>query len=269
MSEFSALALLHRNDLVQLAELLEARLLTPPFPYARPSGAPPHRAMLAGVGLEPGAVDAHQAYAQQLQLPGKQQNLQEALRHRSEVLPPEAHDRVVVGVKIRRDEANPDIAMRRPLDPTAGENPIGVAVDHKRQHHPRVILRRARAAMVHLEDAQIDALDRLDHEMRQIIRRDPVPQIGRKQKRLVPITVNEVAHPVILRQIQPKVRQTASTKTSSATQYRNVRFPTHLTSHVDRERASCQGTPGESPWHYSLQSNNSPILSLSCSRRAS
>ena len=31
MSEFSALALLDRNDLVQLAELLEARLLTPPF----------------------------------------------------------------------------------------------------------------------------------------------------------------------------------------------------------------------------------------------
>ena len=47
--------------------------------------------------------------------------------------------------------------------------------------------------MVHLEGAQTDALDRLDHEMRQIIRRDPVPQIGRKQKRLVPITVNEVA----------------------------------------------------------------------------
>ena len=89
------------------------------------------------------------------------------------------------------------------------KNPVGVAVDQQRQHHPGVILRRAGAAMVHLEGAQIDAFDRLDHEMRQIIRRDPVPQIGRKQKRLVPITVHEVAHPAILREIQPKVRQTA------------------------------------------------------------
>ena len=39
-----------------------------------------HRAMLAGVGLELGAVDAHQAYAQQLQLLGQKKNLQEALR---------------------------------------------------------------------------------------------------------------------------------------------------------------------------------------------
>ena len=137
-----------------------------------------HRTMLARVGLELGAVDAHQAHAQQLQLPGQKQNLQEALRHRSEVLPPEARDRIVVGVKVRRNEANPDIAVRRPLDPTAGKDPVGVAVDQQHQHHTGVILRRARAAMVHLEGVQIDALDRLDHEMRQIIRRDPVPQIG-------------------------------------------------------------------------------------------
>ena len=129
--------------------------------------------MLAGVGLELGAVDAHQAHAQQLQLLGQQQNLQEALRHRVEVLPPEARDRIVVGVPVRRNEANPDIAVRRPLDTTAGKDPVGVAVDQQRQHHPGVILRRARATMVHLEGTQIDAFDRLDHGVRQIIRRDP------------------------------------------------------------------------------------------------
>ena len=78
--------------------------------------------MLAGVGLELGAVDAHQAHAQQLQLLGQKQNLQEALRHRIEVLPPEARDRIVVGVTVHRDEANPDIAVRRPLDPAAGKD---------------------------------------------------------------------------------------------------------------------------------------------------
>ena len=87
------------------------------------------------------------------------------LAHRREVLPPEARDHIVVGLKVRRNQANPDIAVRRPLDPTAGKYPVGVAVDQQRQHHPGVILRRARAAMVHLEGAQSDAFDRLDHEV--------------------------------------------------------------------------------------------------------
>ena len=64
--------------------------------------------------------------------------------------------------------------------------------------------------MVHLEGAQIDTLHRLDHEVPQIIRREPVPQIGRKQKRLLPITLDEVAHRAIIREIQPKIGQTAS-----------------------------------------------------------
>ena len=94
--------------------------------------------------------------------------------------------------------------------PAAGKDPVGVAVDQQRQHHPRVILRRPRTPMVHLEDAQIDALDRRDHEMRQIVLGYPVAKIGRKQKRLLAITVNEVAHPKILTKTHRKVRQTAS-----------------------------------------------------------
>ena len=78
----------------------------------------------------------------------------------------------MIRVPVRRNKANPDIAVRRPLDPTAGEEPVGVAVDQQRQHHPGVILRRARASIVHLEGTQIDALHRLDHEVRQIIRRE-------------------------------------------------------------------------------------------------
>jgi len=160
--------------------------------------------MLARVGLELGAVDAHQANPQQPQLPGQKQNLQEALRHRSEVLPPEARDRIVVRMPVRRHEANPDIPVRRPLDPAAGKDPVGVAVDQQRQHHPRVILRRPRTPMVHLEGTQIDALDRLDHEMREIVFGYPVAKIGRKQKRLLAITLNEVAHPTILTKLTAK-----------------------------------------------------------------
>ena len=52
--------------------------------------------------------------------------------------------------------------------------------------------------MIDLERRHIDALNRLDHEMNQIIRGDPVTEIGWKQKCLRPITVNEVAHPTML-----------------------------------------------------------------------
>ena len=64
--------------------------------------------------------------------------------------------------------------------------------------------------MVDLEGAHLDPLDRLDHEVRQIILRDPVPKIGRKQKRLVPLAVDKFAHGEILTENLPKVRHTAS-----------------------------------------------------------
>ena len=92
----------------------------------------------------------------------------------------------------------------RALDPTAQENPVGIAVNQQSQHHPGVILRRAGAATVHLEGAQVDALNRLDHEVRQIVLRDPLPKIGRKQKCLVPPAIRESAHSRILTEHHPK-----------------------------------------------------------------
>ena len=117
----------------------------------------------------------------------------------------------MVGMDIGGHEAHPDIAVRRALDPPAREDPVGIAIDQQRQHHPRVILRRAGATMVDLEGAHLDPLDRLDHEVRQIILRDPVPKIGRKQKRLVPLAVDKFAHGEILTENLPKVRHTART----------------------------------------------------------
>ena len=168
--------------------------------------------MLAGRGLELAAIDADKPHFDKLQLLGQQQNLQETLAKRRQVLAPKGRDRVMVGMDVGGHEAHPDIAVRRALDPPAREDPVGIAVDQQRQHHPGVILRRAGAAMVHLEGAHLDALDRLDHEVRQIILRDPVPKIGRKQKRLVPLALDEFAHRRILIENHSKVRQTASLK---------------------------------------------------------
>ena len=79
--------------------------------------------------------------------------------------------------------------------------------------------------MVHLEGAPVDTLHGLGHEVPQIIRREPVPQIGRKQKGLVPITVDDVAHRAIPREIQPKIRQTASPRTA----HQVIQHPSGLT----------------------------------------
>jgi hypothetical protein len=142
-----------------------------------------HGTVLAGRGLELAAVHADKPHLHKPQLLRQQQNLQETLGKRRQVLAPKGRDRVM---GVGGHEAYPDIPVGRALDPPAREDPVGIAVDQQRQHHPRVILRRARAPMVHLEGAHLDALDRLEHEVRQIILRNPVPKIGRKQKRLVP-----------------------------------------------------------------------------------
>ncbi len=54
-----------------------------------------------------------------------------------------------------------------------------------------------------------DAEDRLDHEVRRIVLRDPVPKIGRQQKPLVPLAVDKFARREIPTENHPKVRQTA------------------------------------------------------------
>jgi hypothetical protein len=162
------------------------------------------RTVLAGVGVELAAVDADHAELEQLQLPGQEENLQEALGHRLEVASPEGRDRVVIRVLVRRHVAHTDVPLGRPLDPSARKDPVGVAVDQQRQHHPWVILGRPGAAIVGRERADADPLDRLDHEMRQVILRDPVPKIGRKQKRLVPRAIDELAHAPVLAETSRK-----------------------------------------------------------------
>ena len=166
--------------------------------------------MLARSGIELAAVHADHTQRHQLQLLGQEKNLKKALGNRPTVLAPEGRDRVMVRVAVGRHKAHPEVATGRALDPTAREDSVGIAVDQKRQHHPGVILRRAAAATVHLEGAHVDALDRLDHEVRQIVLRDPIPKIGRKQESLVPPAIHESAHRRILTEHHTKVRQTVS-----------------------------------------------------------
>jgi hypothetical protein len=48
------------------------------------------------------------------------------------------------------DEAHPDIAMARPLDPPRGENLIGLGIHQQREHHFRMIVRASGMPVVTL-----------------------------------------------------------------------------------------------------------------------
>ena len=100
----------------------------------------------------------------------------------------------MVRVTVRRHVPNANVPIRRPLDPTRAEDPVRVAVHQQRQHHPRVILRRSGAPFVHLEPLQRHPFHRLNHEVRQIVLRQPIAQVRRQQIQLRLVPLYELRH---------------------------------------------------------------------------
>ncbi len=54
-----------------------------------------------------------------------------------------------------------------------------------------------------IERVQIEPFDRLDHEPREMILRQPIPQRRRQQKRLLTITINEILRHPGIQQTRP------------------------------------------------------------------
>ena len=94
--------------------------------------------------------------------------------------------------------------MGRLLDLATGKNSIGVAIDDQAQHHARIILLAAAAFVVDRELFHIDALDRLDDEMDEVVLWHPVPQVGGHQERLAAVGWNESCHINMLHDFNPK-----------------------------------------------------------------
>ena len=69
-------------------------------------------------------------------------------------------------------------------DAARGEYPAGITADQQCQHHPRVILRLAAARAADVKRRHINALNRFNYEMGQIIIGHPILQIRRQQKPL-------------------------------------------------------------------------------------
>jgi hypothetical protein len=110
------------------------------------------------------------------------------------VLRAKAVDRHVIGREVRRDHAVGDVLDTRTLDTSRGALPLRIRVEHDRDHHRRVIRCTTPAvlAIARVERRQIDVLDGVDHEPRQMVLRQPLAQRGRHQQQLLTITLDEV-----------------------------------------------------------------------------
>ena len=164
------------------------------------------------------AVNAHRPDTQQLRFLRQRQHLRERRRDRIEAVAPKRADRVVVRVAVRRHVPNPNVPAGRALDPPRTEDAVGMAVNQQRQHRPRVALRRARAPLVHLKRVHRHTFHRLDHEVRQVVFRQPIPHVRRQQKGLRSVPLQELRHlpanPIdsedAIVKSAPQVRQAAS-----------------------------------------------------------
>jgi hypothetical protein len=152
------------------------------------------RSVLARVGLDLGAIQAHVAYLQQLQGARHLQDLHEQiLQLRQEPLA-KRRDRVVIGMRVGRDEPKRHRVIGRPLDATAGELPRGVPVEQQRQQHRRRKRRHSATRVLPVQLREVQLLDRFHNEARQVILGQPFLHRRRQQIRRVPIDLNESAH---------------------------------------------------------------------------
>ena len=103
-------------------------------------------------------------------------------------------DRVVVRVTVQGHIPSAYVPVRRSLDSPRTEYPVGVAIYQKRQHHPRVVLRRPHTALIHHERRHRHSNHRFHDEMRQIVVRNPFPHVYRQQMQLRLITIYELRH---------------------------------------------------------------------------
>jgi hypothetical protein len=120
----------------------------------------------------------------------------------SVVSPTEGHDRAVVRMQVRRHVAQPEVAVRRPVDAARREDAFGVGVDQQRQQQPWVILRLAAGGRAHGEGAERHPINRGNDETRHVVRGQPVLRVRRQQEGLVTAKRNELRHAEQIRRSQ-------------------------------------------------------------------
>jgi hypothetical protein len=99
------------------------------------------------------------------------------------VLAPELADRIVVGMGVGAEIAHGHVLVGKGFNAPAGEGAGGIAVEQQTEHHAGRILRAAGAAVVGPGGGQVEQAHRVHDEVDDVIRRHPVPQVGREQQR--------------------------------------------------------------------------------------
>ncbi len=143
-----------------------------------------NRQDLRRVGVNLGLVDRHRTELQEpgLLRPQKDLDLLERGLEGCPVRSPESGDCIMIGVAVRSHQTHTKIPIGRPFQATRGEKSVRRAVNQTPQHHPGMIARLANGPMADLESIQAHPVQSRDHEMGQIVLRDPIVQTGRQQE---------------------------------------------------------------------------------------
>ena len=148
----------------------------------------------AGVPGDPGAIDRHHAGLDQARPVTQLQHLGEQIGQRPLMPTDKPRDRRMIGNQVARDHpvghVLTAVTLDRPRRPHLGRK----RVQDQRHQHRRLIRRATMTieAVGGIESRQIHARHRVDDEPRQMIGRQPLPDIRRQQEPLLATALNEV-----------------------------------------------------------------------------
>jgi hypothetical protein len=141
-------------------------------------------------------VDGHQPPTDQPRPRAQTENLPEHPRQRVLVRHPKPSDPRMIRQTAHRDHPKRNVFGTTTLDPATGTLTHAIRVDKQRHHHRRLIRRSATTvtAIHRHERRQVKLRDHVQHEPRQVIRRQPLDQRRRHQQQLIAISNHEVVN---------------------------------------------------------------------------
>jgi hypothetical protein len=148
----------------------------------------------AAVPVDPRPVDRHNATLEQPGAVTQPQYLTEQLSQRVLMPTDEPRDRGVISNKVPHDHPIGHVLTTMPLNRPRRTHIRRKRIQDQRHHHRRLIGRATVtiSPIVGIELLQLHLGDRVNHKPRQMIGRQPLPHIGRKQQPLLTTTLNEV-----------------------------------------------------------------------------
>ena len=144
----------------------------------------------AGVPRQPRPVDHDHPRPDQPRLIAEPEHLPEQLGQRRLVTLDKPRDRRVIRHLEHRDHPTRHILTARPLDRPRRPHPTRVAIQQQSHHHRRVIGPPPHPipTIRPIKPTEVQARDSVQDKPRQMILRQPIPDIRRHQERLITIT---------------------------------------------------------------------------------